>query len=59
MTRQFLNFLIVILLLIMISIPRSSLLPQENGRRGQSWIFFEPLLAKKVRTDPAPAVTNP
>src|SRR5205814_6784576 len=27
------------------------------GRRGQSCTFFESVLAKKVRTDPAPAVT--
>src|SRR6266849_5227956 len=27
-------------------------------RRGQSCIFFESVLAKKVRTDPAPAVTD-
>src|SRR5712691_4500853 len=31
----------------------------EGGRRGQSCTFFESVLAKKVRTDPAPAVTDP
>ena len=30
----------------------------DGGRRGQSCIFFEPVLAKKVG-DPAPAVTDP
>src|SRR5882672_5065003 len=30
----------------------------DGGRRGQSCIFFESVLAKKMRTDPAP-VTDP
>ena len=31
----------------------------DGGRRGQSCIFFESVLAKKVRTDPDAAVTDP
>ena len=38
----------------------AALYPVSDGaRRGQSCIFFESVLAKKVRTDPAPAVTDP
>src|SRR6266478_1772649 len=31
---------------------------EDGGRRGQYCIFFESVLAKKVRTDPAPAATH-